>query len=95
MDVRYYRDPETDEPHIYGHGVTESEVEYVLRHAGEDLPARDGARQVLGQTNVGRYLRIIYVPDVDRDSVFVITAFTMMGKPLEAYKRRQRRRRKR
>jgi hypothetical protein len=38
MQVRYYLDPETGEPHIYDHGVTEEEVEYVLRHSGEDLP---------------------------------------------------------
>ncbi len=93
MDVRYYHDPGTDEPHIYEHGVTEEEVEYVLRHAGEDFAARDGARQALGQTATGRYLRVIYVPDVDRQSAFVITAFNLHGNPLAAYKRRQRRRR--
>ena len=34
MEVRFYLDPETDLPHIYGHGVTENEVEQVLRHRG-------------------------------------------------------------
>ena len=63
MDVRYFIDPDTDEAHIYGHGVTEAEVEFVLRHPVEDLAARDGARQALGQTAAGRYLRVIYVPD--------------------------------
>lgn len=90
--VRYYVDVETGEPHIYGHGISESEVEYVLRHAGEDRPGRDGARVALGQTASGRYVRVIYVPDEDDKGVFVVTAFELHGKPLKAYRRRQRRR---
>jgi hypothetical protein len=91
MEVRYYVDPESGEPHIYEHGVTEEECEAVLRRPGEDLPAKDGARQALGQTAAGRYLRVIYVPDPDPDSVFVITAFELRGKPLHAFRRRRRR----
>jgi hypothetical protein len=93
MEVRYYLDPDTGEPHIYNHGVSEEEVEYVLRHSGEDLPGRDHSRQALGQTPGGRYLRVIYVPDSVPDGVFVITAFELRGKPLQAYRRRRRRRR--
>lgn len=94
MDVRYYLDPDTGEPHIYVHDVTEEEVEYILRHAGEDLPGRDDSRQALGQSRAGRYLRVIYVPDPEPDSVFVVTAFELRGKPLQAYRRRRRHRRK-
>ena len=56
MDVRYHIDPDTDLPHIYGHGVTEDEAEYVLRHPGEDRSGRDGSRHALGQTasEIGR-----------------------------------------
>jgi hypothetical protein len=43
-------------------------------------------------TYAGRYLRVIYVPDPEPDSVFVITAYELMGKPLKAYRRRSRRR---
>ena len=93
MQVRYYLDPDTGDPHIYEHGVSEEEVEYVLSHAGEDLPGRDDSRQALGQTAAGRYLRVIYVPDPEPDSVFVVTAFELRGKALEAYRRRKRRRR--
>ena len=50
MEVRYYLDPESGEPHIYEHGVSEDEVEQVLRGPGEDLPARQGSRMKLGQT---------------------------------------------
>jgi hypothetical protein len=92
MRVRFYLDPETSEPHIYDHGVTEEEVEYVLRHSGEDLPGKDGSRQALGQTSGGRYLRVIYVSDEEPGSVFVITAFDLRGKPLEAHRRRRRKR---
>jgi hypothetical protein len=38
----------------------------------------------------GRYIRVIYVPDPGPDSVFVVTAYELMGKPLTAYKRRRR-----
>lgn len=92
MNVRYYRDPETGQPHIYGHGVTEAEVEWVLRAPGEDIAGRDDSRQALGQTEAGRYLRVIYVPDAQPDSVFVITAYELTGRPLAAYQRRRRRR---
>jgi hypothetical protein len=57
MEVRYYIDPETGEPHIYEHNITEDEVETILRHPGEDRPGSDGSRQALGQTSSGRYLR--------------------------------------
>lgn len=67
MEVRYYVDPDTGEPHIFEYGVTEDEVEQVLRASGEDIPARRGARMKLGQTAAGRYLQIIYVPDEDRE----------------------------
>ena len=91
MDIRYYYDPDTGEPHIYEHGVFEHEVEYVLRHAGEDRPGSDGSRHALGQTASGRYLRVIYVRDSEADSVFVITAYELVGKPLQAYRRRRKR----
>ncbi len=91
MDFRYHIDPETDLPHIYGHGVTEAEAEYVLRNPGEDRAGRDGSRHALGQTATGRYLHVIYVPDEEGDGVFVVTAYDIRGKPLQAYKKRRRR----
>ncbi len=47
----------------------------------------------IGKTEDGRYLRVIYVPDPEPTSVFVITAYELQGKSLLAYRRRQRRRR--
>jgi hypothetical protein len=36
-------------------------------------------------TASGRYLRVIYVPDPEPDSVFVITAYELTGKPLRPF----------
>ena len=74
MELRFYEDPDTGQPHVYGHGITEQEVEEALRGCGEDLRAADESRQKIGQTAAGRYLKVIYVPDDDPNSVFVITA---------------------
>ena len=93
MNIRFYIDPETSLPHISKHGVDESEVEDVLRSPGEDRPGREGSRVAIGQTQAGRHLRIIYVVDPEPDSIFVITAYELKGKPLTAYRRRHRRQR--
>ena len=92
MDVRYYIDPTTDEPHIYNHDVTELEVEDVLARPLEDRPGREDSRVALGQTRDGRYLRVIYVPDPEPDSIFVITAYELGPKSLRALRRRLKKR---
>lgn len=91
MEVRFLHDLDTDLPHIYGHGITELEVEQVLRGPGEDLRGDRDTRMKIGQTASGRYLQVIYAPDEDPDSVFVITAYELQGKAKKAYRRRQRR----
>jgi hypothetical protein len=91
MEIRYYLEPDTGEPHIYEHNVSELEVEQVLRGPGEDLPGQRGSRIKLGQTAAGRYLQVIYVPDEDPDSVFVVTAYDLSEKAKKAFRRRQRR----
>jgi len=92
MKIRFYIDPDTHLPHIYNHEVREDEVEDVLRKPGEDRPGKENSRIAIGQTKGGRYLRVIYVPDPAPDSVFVITAYELMRKPLKAYRRRSRKR---
>ena len=95
VEIRFYIDPETGEPHIYNHDVTEDEVEEIFRSgSGQDRLSREGSRMLMGKTDAGRHLRIIYTPDPEPNSVFVITAFELTGKPLSAFKRRQRRRRR-
>jgi len=90
MRLRFYRDSRTGLPHVLDHNVSESEVEEVLSTPGEDRLGEEGARIALGQTTAGRYLRVVYIPDPDPDSVFVITAYTLQGKALTAFKRRRR-----
>lgn len=91
MEIRYYQDPETRLPHIYDHGVTEREVEEVLLGRGEDLRASGNSLRKIGQTSAGRYLQVFYVPDIDPDSVFVITAYEPQPKARRAFRSRQRR----
>jgi hypothetical protein len=88
--IRFYIDPRTDLPHILEHDVTADEVEDVLGRSGEDRDGRDGSRVAVGQTRAGRYLRVIYVPDEDDDGIFVVTAYDLTGKALQAYRRRLR-----
>jgi hypothetical protein len=72
----------------------EEEVEEVLARPIEDRAGRDGSRIALGQSEAGRYLRVIYVPDPTPGSVFVITAYELGEKALKALRRRQKSSRK-
>jgi hypothetical protein len=91
LTIRFYLDASTRLRHIYCHDVSEDEVEEVLTNSGEDRPGRDESRVALGQTQDGRYLRVICLRDPKPDSVFVITACDLRGRPLLAYRRRMRR----
>jgi hypothetical protein len=91
MNVRFFIDPQTGSPHIFEHRVSEMEVEEILISPAEDRPGREGSRVALGRTSAGRFLRVIYVTDPEPNSVFVITAYELKGKPLTAFRRRHRR----
>jgi hypothetical protein len=95
MRLRFHIDLASGLPHIYNHGVRETEVEQALRNPGEARPGSEGSRVAIGRTEQGRYLRVIYVPDPEGDSAFVITAYELRGKPLTAYRRRCRARERR
>jgi len=90
VELRFYIDPETAEPHIYRHGVTEDEVEEALRNRGDDFPGRNATRIALGATDSGRHLQVIYLPEPDWGALFVITAYDLRGKALTAFRRRRR-----
>jgi hypothetical protein len=92
MELRFWIDPETDLPHIYNHGVNEKEVDQVLRRPGIDYPEERNAKARLGQTEAGRYLKVVYVPDEGGQSAFVVTAYELRGKALKAFRRAKRRR---
>lgn len=84
-------DPETGQPHIYVHGVSEAEVDDVLVRPLEDRHGFDDSRVAIGQTRSGRYLKVVYVPDTESDSVFVITAYPPGSKARKALRRRRER----
>jgi len=88
MKIRYYIDKETNNPHIYKHNIAEFEVETVLGRPGEE-----GSRIATGQTENGRYIRVIYVPESNINSIFVITAYEISGNVSKSYRRRRRRKR--
>jgi hypothetical protein len=92
MNVRFFLDPGLGYPHIYGHDIIEEEVEDVLNRPGEDRKGKEGSRVAIGITRAGRFLKVIYVLDQKDNSIFVITAYDLTGKPLTAFKRRLRKR---
>jgi hypothetical protein len=92
MELRFFKDPETGVPHITDHGVTKTEVRDVLVNPGEDRVGDEGSRVAIGKTRAGRYLKVIYVRDEEGDGIFVITAYELAGKPLKAFRRRQKKR---
>jgi hypothetical protein len=91
MELKFYIDPETELPHIYGHGVTETEVREVLARPGLVLKGDGNSRITLGQTAAGRYLKVVHAPTKDGKGIFIITAYELRGKELQAYRRRRKR----
>jgi hypothetical protein len=89
MELRFYIDPQTGEPHIQRHNVDEQDMADVLADPLEDRPGREGAWVALGQTRTGRYVRVVYVPDEGRRSAFVITAYPVGFKVVRALRRRR------
>jgi hypothetical protein len=94
MELRFHRDADTGLPHIYNHGVTEDEVRQVLAHPQENRAGSEDSFVAVGQTDAGRYLRVFYVPDTDGDGIFIVTAYQLRGKQLQAFRRRRRRKRR-
>lgn len=94
MDLRFWNDPETGLPHIYDHGVTEDEVRQVLSHPGLNFSGERNSRTIMGQTTDGRHLKVVFVPDEDGASGFVVTAYELRGNALKAYRRAKRRKRR-
>jgi hypothetical protein len=65
VEIRYYLDPFSGEPHIFRHAVAQEEGTDILEAPGEGRPGRQGTRVAIVQTSAGRYLRVIYIPDQD------------------------------
>ena len=64
----------------------------VLRRPLEEFRGKRGSVIAHGQTRAGRYLKVIYVPDVGGSDIFVITAYDLAPRQLRALRRRLRRR---
>lgn len=88
MRIEFYLNPDTGEPEIYVHSVTETEVEDALLDMVEDRPSRDGTRSAFGRTSGGRWLRVIYVVKDVPPSIFVITAYPPNPKATRSLRRR-------
>ena len=91
LNLRFYMDRETGEPHFVRHGLSEEDVQDVLASPLEDRPGQEGSRTVVGRSREGRYIRVVYVPDPEPDSEFVITAYEIGPKAKLALLRRLRR----
>jgi len=77
--LRFFIDPESGQPHIFDHGVSEEEVRQVLLNPGEARRGSGNSQIALGQTTTGRYLRVVCSPDEIGEGIFVITAFDLRG----------------
>ena len=94
MKIRFFIDPITGLPHIYNHDVDEAEAKQVSANSDEDRPGTKRSRVAIGRTDAGRILRLMYVRDPEPDSLFVITAYDLTGKPLVAFRRRMKKKHK-
>ena len=88
MDVDFYINPRTGEPHCLDRGVTEDEALDVLDAPEVMGSARDGMFLAAGQTAAGRWIRVIYT--VRDGDILVITAYPLRGKTVRAIRRARR-----
>lgn len=94
MEIRFWIDRQTGEPHILRHGVSQDGAIEVLSRPMQELAGRDGAIICLGQTVAGRYLGIVHVPDSGRESIFVITGYELGPKAIKALRRHLKRKKR-
>ena len=78
--------------HIAVHGVTPEEAERVVENAEPPYPEgrEDGKLLVIGRSDGGRWMQVIYVQD-DDDTAFVIHARPLDDGEKRRYRRRMRR----
>ena len=89
MHIRFYRDPATGEPSTT---MMSQKMKSKMSSVAQVKTTWVGKGLVLPSVRHGlEVFRVIYVPDPEPDSIFVITAYELRGKPLTVYRRRQRR----
>lgn len=88
--VDYHWDEEHNCPHMTAkHGITEAEVEEVLFGEHLQRPGREDSAIAIGQTDDGRWLKIIYADSDSIDGgVFVITAYDLSEQEKSAARKR-------
>jgi hypothetical protein len=91
--IRFYIDPQTDQPHVNGHGVSVAEAREIVRRPLEQRGGREGSTIAFGRTAAGRYLKVVYALDDDGEGVFVITAYDPTPNEVRALRRRLKRKR--
>ena len=88
MEIFFNIDVASGRAHIEKHGVSEQEIEECYPRLLD--VAKSGEVTIgIGRTFSGRILKIIFKQE-SVDSIFVITAYELTGKPLAAFRRRQR-----
>ena len=61
--------------HCAEHGVTQEEVEEVVRNAADADVSRSSGRPVIfGDTSTGRHLMVVY-EEIDADTIYPVTAY--------------------
>ena len=77
--------------HIADHNIIADEAEYVVNHAAPPYPEHraDEKWLVIGQTQAGEYIQVIFVIDLDR-TLFVIHARALSDREKRRYRRRRR-----
>ena len=86
MQYKFYTDPETNEPHIFNHGVTEDEAIESIENKAEIKRSRKDSFVAIGRTAAGRTLKVVYVKKIDY--LLIVTGYEMSGRELKAFRRR-------
>ena len=88
--IEFYVEPDGT-VHIHRHAVSEDDVAEVLDNKPETRKEADGSQIALGMTLDGRFLRVVYLPNQESGTIFVITAFEPGRTTKRGWRRRQRR----
>ena len=82
MKIKYYIDPDTNEPHIYKHEVEKAEImDFFTEIKYFEFIRKDKSFESYGRLKTGRYLQVAYRKERD-NTIFVITAYDIEDKEI-------------
>ena len=82
VKINFYNDPDTGEPHIFKHNVTEKEIfDFFSTSSYFEFKRRDISFEAFGNLKNGRFLQVAYRKEND-GSIFVITAYDIEDKEM-------------